>query len=62
MPGLHPVATGDAGWSDGLWETGLRIRSGCQRLTVPPTDRTPILQQFDCCGADTETSVLNYVP
>lgn len=59
MPGLHSVTTGDAGWSDGLWETGLCGRSGCQRLTVPPTDRTPILQQLDCCRVYTETAVLN---
>lgn len=44
MPGLHSVATGDAGWSDAPWETDLGNRSGCQRLTVPPTDRTIALQ------------------
>lgn len=54
MPGLHLVATGDAGWSDALWETDLCGRSDCQMLTVSPTDRTPILQQLDCCRVDTD--------
>lgn len=45
MPGLHSVATGDAGWSDAPWEADLGSRSGCQRLTVPPTDITTTLQQ-----------------
>lgn len=46
MPGLHSVATGDAGWSDALWEPDLCGRSDCQRLAVPSTDRTAILQQL----------------
>lgn len=48
MPGLHSVATGDAGWSGAPWETDLRSRSGCQRLTVPPTDRTTTQQRPGC--------------
>lgn len=41
MPGCRLVATDDAGWSDGLWETDLcarRSRGSCQRLTVPSID------------------------
>lgn len=41
MPGCRLVATDDAGWSDGPWETDLcvrRNRGSCQRLTVPSID------------------------
>ena len=44
--GLRPAATGDAGWSDALWEADLCGRGGCQRLLAPPTGATPILQQL----------------
>lgn len=43
MPGCRSVATDDAGWSDGLWESDLcarRSRGSCQRLTVPSIDST----------------------
>lgn len=54
MPDLHSVATGDAGWSDALWETDLCGRSDCQRLTVPPRVRTLGLRQLGCCRVDAE--------
>lgn len=57
MPGLHSVATGDAGWSDALWGTDLCGRSDCQKLTVPPTDRTPVLHQLGCVAGLTQTDL-----